>query len=266
MQVLTASLDYSQFVSRIGQAPARVLLLDYDGTLAPFHDRPECALPYPAVLQALRDILDAGGTRVVVISGRPASEVPPLLGLPKCPEIWGSHGWETLMPDGTTESQRPTPSETVALEYAATAIQEAVGHGGRVERKVASIALHWRGLDPRAQQLCERTARTAWAQSQLEVLELLEFDGGLELRASGCNKQHAVKAVLATAPNDAAIAYLGDDITDEDAFRAVKARGIALLVRPTFRPTVADVWLTPPDELADFLRLWRVPDTHVLRP
>jgi len=47
-------------------------------------------------------------------------------------------------------------------------------------------------------------------------------------------------------------------MTDEDAFRAVKPRGIAVLVRPQFRPTTADVWLRPPDELVEFMRHWRV--------
>jgi trehalose-6-phosphatase len=68
-----------------------------------------------------------------------------------------------------------------------------------------------------------------------------------------------VKTVLSQTGEDSAIAYLGDDMTDEDAFRAVKPRGIAVLVRPQFRPTTADVWLRPPDELVEFMRHWRVP-------
>jgi trehalose-phosphatase len=87
---------------------------------------------------------------------------------------------------------------------------------------------------------------------------MLPFDCGMELRAVGCNKQHAVKAVLAQTPDRSAVAYLGDDITDEDAFRAVKPRGLGVLVRADFRPTEADVWLRPPDDLVTFLNHWCV--------
>jgi trehalose-6-phosphatase len=67
-----------------------------------------------------------------------------------------------------------------------------------------------------------------------------------------------VHAVLSETSADAAAAYLGDDITDEDAFRAIKPRGVAALVRPELRDTAADVWLQPPQELASFLQLWAV--------
>jgi trehalose-6-phosphatase len=63
--------------------------------------------------------------------------------------------------------------------------------------------------------------------------------------------------VLAETPEDAAVAYLGDDFTDEDAFVAVKPRGLAVLVRPEFRETAADVWIRPPRELIAFLKRWR---------
>jgi trehalose-phosphatase len=79
----------------------------------------------------------------------------------------------------------------------------------------------------------------------------------VELRARGFSKQHAVEAVLAETPGDGAVAYLGDDYTDEDAFRAVKPRGLAVLVRPDFRETEADLWIRPPRELAAFLVNWR---------
>jgi trehalose-phosphatase len=90
------------------------------------------------------------------------------------------------------------------------------------------------------------------------VVEVLRFDGGVELRSVGCNKQSAVKAVLSETSPDSAVAYLGDDVTDEDAFRAVKLRGLGVLVRPELRQTEADVWLKPPHELLAFLRRWSV--------
>ena len=63
--------------------------------------------------------------------------------------------------------------------------------------------------------------------------------------------------MLSQTGENSAVAYLGDDMTDEDAFQAVKARGLAVLVRPQFRPTAADVWLRPPEELVAFMQHWK---------
>ena len=259
MQVLTPSLDLAGFFQRIARAPSRLLMLDYDGTLAPFKVDPSQAVPYPEVRPVLADIVQSHGTRVVVVSGRPADEVPPLLGLSERPEIWGSHGWERLLPDGRRVVQQPGPEARRALAAASMAIEPIVSEGARLERKLASIALHWRGLPPVAAADVKRRAHDSWSSLlQDGALELLPFDGGLELRTVGCNKQYAVKAVLSETAEHAAIAYLGDDVTDEDAFRAVKARGVGVLVRPEFRDTSADVWLRPPQELVEFMRRWAV--------
>ena len=53
------------------------------------------------------------------------------------------------------------------------------------------------------------------------------------------------------------MAYLGDDRTDEDAFRALRGRGLSVLVRAEPRETAADAWIRPPEELIEFLRTWR---------
>jgi trehalose-phosphatase len=260
LQVLTPGLDFTGFISTIAQAAERVLMLDYDGTLAPFHIRPEAAVPYPEVATCLRDIIASGGTRVVVVSGRPAHELPPLLKLQPQPEVWGSHGWERLLADGRRVVDEPPGDARRALAEAAAVVSEVMPAGARLEEKLASLALHWRGLPESAAARLDADARRVWAPLAADgkPLELLPFDGGLELRAYGCNKQYAVKSVLSQTGEGSAVAFLGDDITDEDAFRAVKPRGIAVLVRPEFRPTDADVWLRPPDELVSFMRHWQV--------
>ena len=259
MQVLTPSLDLAAFYQRVANGPARLLMVDYDGTLAPFHVQPERAVPYPEVASVLRRIVECGGTRIVVVSGRPADEVPALLGLSERPEIWGSHGWERLMPDGRRVAERPKADAQKALDGAAHAVQSAMPEGSRLERKLASIALHWRGLAPQVAETLRSRTIELWEPIAREgAVETLSFDGGLELRTIGCNKQYAVKAVLSETAPETAIAYLGDDITDEDAFRAVKLRGIGVLVRPEFRETAADVWLRPPQELVEFMERWAV--------
>jgi trehalose 6-phosphate phosphatase len=260
LEVLTPRVDYAAFVAAIPAASERVLMLDYDGTLAPFHIRPEAAVPYPEVAASLAEIVASGGTRIVVVSGRPARELPPLLQVDPLPEIWGSHGWERLMPDGSHAMEEPLADARTALERAAQVVQRVMPAHARLERKLASIALHWRGVPEGEIERLHAQARAVWEPviASGSGLELLSFDGGLELRAAGCNKQYAVKTVLSQTGEGSVVAYLGDDMTDEDAFQAVKPRGLAVLVRPQFRPTAADVWLRPPEELVAFMQHWTV--------
>jgi trehalose 6-phosphate phosphatase len=258
LRTLTSGLDLSAYYRRVASAAERVLMLDYDGTLAPFHERPECAFPYPGVPPLIEEIVGSGGTRVVIVSGRPAAEVPPLLGLSRRPEIWGAHGWERLLPDGTRRVEDPGEEVRAALARGAAAVDGLREEGARLERKLASVALHWRGL-PAERAACVRDAAlAAWGPvAETGLLEVLPFAEGLELRAAGFNKEHAVRAVLAETGADSAVAYLGDDWTDEDAFRAVKPHGLAVLVRSELRTTAADLWIEPPHELIEFMARWR---------
>ena len=259
MQVLAPSVDLRAFYERIDSAPERVLMLDYDGTLAPFRIDPSEAVPYPGVVQALDEIAQGGMTRVVVVSGRPAEELPSLLALAQPPEIWGAHGRERLLPDGRLVIEELDADARRALAAAADLTRAFIPKGARIEQKRGSVALHWRGLPPVVGASLEAEAKAAWSSIAARgVLEILSFDAGLELRARGCTKEDAVKSVLSETGEESAIAYLGDDITDEDAFRAVKKRGLAVLVRAELRETQADLWLRPPAELLAFMLRWRV--------
>ena len=69
-QVLNGRADLASFYDRLQGAPRRVLMLDYDGTLAPFRVRPEQATPYPGVSEMLETLATQEDTRVVVVTGR----------------------------------------------------------------------------------------------------------------------------------------------------------------------------------------------------
>lgn len=259
MRTLTPRLDLAEFFERVARAPARVLMLDYDGTLAPFQVRPERATPYPGVEEVLDDIMAAERSRVVIVTGRPVGDLVPLLNLHRRPELWGAHGWERLLPDGRGARIQPDESVRRQLHEGERRARELARAGARVETKPASVALHWRGTSALAAAKIRDALPQLWEPLAAEgELELLPFDGGVELRARGCSKQHAVQAVLSETVAQAAVAYLGDDLTDEDAFLAVKPRGLAVLVRPELRETAADVWIRPPRELIAFLRRWRI--------
>jgi trehalose 6-phosphate phosphatase len=244
-----------EFVGRLETSSHSALLVDYDGTLAPFVEDRFNAVPYPQVVPVLQDLIDCPSTRVVIVSGRPVAEVSALLGVNPLPEIWGAHGLERMMPDGTFSigkvDRRTGRAIDEALGWAASQ-----GLEGRVERKPSGIALHWRGMDQHdVEEMSQRAFSALLPLTRVSRLSLGEFDGGLELRVRSCNKGHVIEQI-AREMDDAPLAYLGDDRTDEDAFRALAGRGLTVLVRPELRPTTAEVWLRPPDELVDFLQAW----------
>jgi trehalose-phosphatase len=249
-------MTLSAFFEQLRLARGRVLMLDYDGTLAPFRVERDLAEPYPGIREVLTRIQATGTTRLVVVSGRPLAELVPLLGLDPVPEVWGSHGWERLRPGAVAEST-PLPAEVVADLTAQWSWLQSVGLRERSERKTASIAVHWRGLSSDRIKAIRTQLRARWLPLEGSgTLELLEFDGGMELRATGFHKGKVVESILSEVESDCAVAYLGDDETDEDAFRALAGRGLSLLVRPERRPSAADHWLCPPAELLDFLESW----------
>jgi len=255
MKVAESQDVCERFFERVSRAAARALLLDYDGTLAPFTPDRTRAFPYREIPEVIAQIMRCQ-TRVVLISGRPATELLFLSGIHPHPEIWGSHGAERLHPDGSYEIDEIPPQQRSALQLASRSLQ-ACGLSPRTETKPGGIAVHWRGLSSEERASIENRVRSLWSSAVSEYgLQMLPFDGGLELRAPGKNKGDAVAAILEEIGSEAAVAYLGDDQTDENAFRTVKGRGLAVLVRAEPRPTMADVWLRPPEELGRFLRGW----------
>jgi len=255
MKAPERQLKYSSFLHRLRSAPARILLLDYDGTLAPFTADRGHAFPYSGVPALLVRIM-AEGTRVALISGRPARELVLLSGIHPHPEIWGSHGLERLKPDGSYEVGALSHQHQAALRLAAKALR-ADGLERQMELKPGGIAVHWRRLNAWDAKDINTRVRRLWRPLLTDYsLTLLEFDGGLEIRVPGRDKGDAVQTILSESGRDAAVACLGDDPTDEDAFRALKGRGLTVLVRPQPRPTAADIWLQPPQELIRFLEEW----------
>ena len=253
---LGAQRAIEQFLKVVAQSPASLLLLDYDGTLAPFRKDREKAFPYAGVVQTLQAIVYHGRTRVVIISGREASEVVRLLGIQPRPEVWGLHGAQRLNADSGSQTLPVDERDAEALVAARLWLDDQhLQHTAEV--KAGSIAVHWRGLEDRqAEEIRGRVLKGWMLIAERSNLSLLEFDGGIELRATAFDKGDAVRALLDEMPVGTPVAYLGDDSTDEPAFRAVESLGLSVLVRPRWRHTAAKVWLRPPAELLGFLQQW----------
>jgi trehalose 6-phosphate phosphatase len=249
----------NEFFRGFAGAGTSLLLLDYDGTLAPFRVDRFKAAPWAGIRELLNQIQDQKKTRIEVISGRPAAEIVGLLNLKSPPTVWGLHGSERLYPDGRRELESPAPAERAKLG-AVSAKLRCDAFGGLFEEKPNAVVMHWRGVAPRKARAIEKQTRELFVPlAETGGLQILEFDCGLELRV-GRDKGGAVKAILAEVDGNGAArppaAYLGDDITDEAGFAAMKGRGLSALVRQVRRRTEADVWLKPPEELRAFLRMW----------
>ena len=254
--LLPDSAPLWDFLDRLHEAPSSALLLDYDGTLAPFQIERDRAYPYPEVVPLLEKIAQRKRTRVVVISGRPVEELKTLLSPLSYLEMWGAHGLERLLTDGSYRQAR-IPWDAIELLSKA---REWVVDAKLIELaevKPGGIAIHWRGLADADAERVEARLLEGWgAVAKSPELKLLRFESGLELRVAHPDKGDAVASIIEESGAGAGIAYLGDDMTDEDSFRALNGRGLSILVRPEYRETSAQVWLRPPVELIEFLEQW----------
>ena len=254
--VWATSAEAASLTVRLTDAPRSLLMLDYDGTLAPFQmDRFE-AIPYPGVEERLRTLSGLSRVRLVLVSGRSARELRDLLNPSIKTEIWGSHGREQLRCDGSYQLFALDPVQQFALDRVKKAMSD-LGFQETLEVKPASVAIHWRSFRPAEQEQIRSSAKSAFSRlAQTGGLHLLPFDGGLELRSTDRTKGSAVAEILEQEPGGIPAAYLGDDLTDEDAFVAVGDEGYSILVRNEVRPSCAQFWLCPPEELLTFLDNW----------
>ena len=246
----------STFFNQLRSAAESALLLDYDGTLAPFQTDRDRAYPYPEVMPLLERILISGRSKVAIVSGRTIADLRPFLDQLPAVEIWGSHGIEHLSADGVY-SQTEIPVETTNALANAVSRLTASGLAHRTEIKPGGIAVHWRGLSTDA----TKAVYTATHECLRPLihhpgLKLLSFEGGVELRVIHPNKGDAVSAILNRCDPLATVAYLGDDHTDEAAFRVLNPYGLTILVRHEYRATNAQFWLHPPHQLIHFLQTW----------
>jgi trehalose 6-phosphate phosphatase len=256
MRILTLSDERCKpFWKNLYSAGSPALISDYDGTLAPFRTERTKAVPYRGVPELIDRILTKTAIRFVVVSGRPALEVGRLLGTRNSPEIWGAHGWERMLPDGTFRQWPVSKKALSGLSKARQAV-EANSLQQHCEIKTGALALHWRGVSQERREkinnLIDLELRPIATRYNLT---LRPFDGGIELLAGGRNKGDAINKIIGEGSADIYPIYLGDDLTDEDAFEAVaRAGGQGILVSKKHNSSKAHFQLIPPDGVIDFFR------------
>jgi trehalose 6-phosphate phosphatase len=242
-----------------GRRPA--VFLDYDGTLTPIVDRPEDAV----IAEGMRAAVRALATRcsVCVVSGRDRRVVQELMGIDDL-VVAGSHGFDIWSPaGGAIEREEGAGFEPLLREVTAR-LHEQVDSvpGALVEPKRSSVALHFRLV---AEPERPRIARVVDGLLAEHPGELKVTPGKMVYEIQPKLDWDKGKAVLYLLDalgldgDDVIPIYLGDDITDEDAFEALRPRGVGILVGDAGDPelagrTTAAAWaLASTDEVERFL-------------
>ncbi|GAA3997086.1 bifunctional alpha,alpha-trehalose-phosphate synthase (UDP-forming)/trehalose-phosphatase [Hymenobacter fastidiosus] len=210
-------------------APQRMLLLDYDGTLAPFHPDPQRARPDEELLRLLQALTDNPRNRVVVISGRDRTTLQTWLGhLPL--DFIAEHGawlrtagedWQLFQPLRNDWKRELRP--VLELYVARTP-------GSFIEEKEYSLVWHFRRADAdlgavRARELLSHLTFMA-SNTDLQVLEGNKV---LEIKNAGINKGTAAARWISQHGPGFLLA-IGDDRTDEDTFGALPAEAYTIKV------------------------------------
>ena len=244
---------WDQLAERLaGRRPA--VFLDFDGTLSPIVERPEDAAILPEARRAVERLAEAAP--VVVVSGRDRADVAERVGLPDLVYA-GSHGFDIAGPGVRHEAggELPPLVERVAAELT----EELAGvPGAQVEPKRYTVAVHYRRVAPEDLGRVEVAIRRALeANPELErakgkmVAELrprIDWDKGRALLY--------LLAALGLDGPDIVPVYVGDDVTDEDAFRALAERsggGIGVRVADEPARTAAAWTLAGPEEVPGLL-------------
>jgi alpha,alpha-trehalase len=246
--------DWEDIRVRIQQARSLFLFLDYDGTLTPIVSRPELALCPHEVKRHLEKLRNLPEVHLAIISGRSLEDVQEKVGVSGITYV-GNHGLEIENPVGR-HKKILVPARKRELKRITQNLQNILKEipGVFFEEKGPILSVHYRNVPSRflakVPQVIEkelRHSRDHWKMASgkmvLEIRPKIDF-----------NKGEAIREILKIFRSPELLPiYLGDDQTDEDAFRVLKGKGISVVIGPGGHPSEADFFLQNPDEVQEFL-------------
>lgn len=250
---------------KLAGADSVLLCLDYDGTLSPIVRDPAAACLARSTREILRRLAGIEGLTLAVISGRELKDVRKRVGLPGVTYA-GNHGLEIRGPD-LEYLNPPARRARPALRAVARKLSRRLaGIGGaEVEDKGLTLSVHYRRVRPEDRETVRATVfRVAGPYRSRQALRLGEGKMVIEIRPpTAWNKGNAVSLLRreAAKPGSGKVltVYAGDDRTDEDAFKVLKAEGITIKVGPPGVKTLARYRLNGVGEVREFLlRLTRL--------
>ena len=259
-RIADAAQVYSQ-VKELVATRRPVVFLDFDGTLSDITAHPDSATLVDGAAEALRALAEQ--CPVAVISGRDLADVRERV---KVDEVWyaGSHGLELMAPDGTYHENAAAADLIGTLARAACRLAEMIGDisGIELEHKRFAVAVHYRNADPAD---IDRVTAAVRSLGRSEGLRTTAGRKVIELRPNlywekGTTLNWLLERIQASdcAADAASVLpiYIGDDITDEDAFDAVQFDGVGIVVRHAEhgdRPSAALFSLESPSTVVEFI-------------
>jgi trehalose-phosphatase len=249
--MIPSALEHIQEI--VGSTGRVAVFLDYDGTLTPIVSRPDQAVLTDSTRAILRRL--ASKVPVAILSGRQLEDVRKRVAIDEIVYA-GSHGFDIAGPRGL---RRQEATEFLpALDAAEKELRKKLAaiSGALVERKHFSIAAHYRNVNeidfPKLERAVSEVAGRHRELRKMEGKKVYELLPDIDW-----DKGKAVLWLLKTVGSEHAEVrpiYIGDDRTDEDAFRALGERGTGILVSEEPRSTAASYSLRDPAEVERFLR------------
>ncbi|HEX2253840.1 MAG TPA: trehalose-phosphatase [Thermoanaerobaculia bacterium] len=249
----SALADWPELARQIG-GRRLVVFLDFDGTLSPIVENPEDAAILPASRAAVERL--ARRVPVVVVSGRGREDVAARVGLPGLVYA-GSHGFDIAGP-GVRHEVGPELPPLIARATERLEDELAAVPGAQVEPKRYTVAVHYRRVAPGDEAAVEAAVdsvvaahpelRRAGGKKVWEVRPRLDWDKGKALL-------YLLDALDLAGPGVLPL-YVGDDVTDEDAFRALAERpggGVGIRVADEPAQTAATWRLDSTGEVPELL-------------
>ena len=214
-------------VTRVARVPVLLIACDYDGTLAPIVEDPTKAVPLREAVAAVRALAALPQTTVAVISGRALRDLAVLSRLPDEVQLVGSHGSEFDL--DFVDALEPQ-AQQLHTELRDTLQALARRRSGvRLEVKPASVAVHLRAAEPGVKQVVLDAVRTGPATWPGVVVT--HGKEVIELSVISTHKGTAVDALRARVGASAAV-FIGDDITDENAFAHLHGPDVGIKIGP----------------------------------
>ncbi|MFH1868003.1 MAG: trehalose-phosphatase [Candidatus Omnitrophota bacterium] len=253
MKPLSPNLKY--ILPRIRKARRILLLLDYDGTLTPIVRRPDKALLSPKTKTVLKNLIKNKCIILSVVTGRSIKKIKALVGLSNI-YYAGNHGLEIGF--GKSSSVIPEARKSLSLVKKLSAILKKelwAVKNAEIEDKGVTISVHYRRVSSRQIPQLKKIVSEI-TQSYVKSKKIIVGGGKkiIEIRPPVKWDKGKYCLYLLKKFKGALPVYIGDDITDEDAFKALKKKGITIFVRGEKKTSCAQYYVTSIAKVAVFLK------------